>query len=976
MKAPLRVAWVLAAGIALAAPGGAARAVVPDSLPAARSLVRQSRYLEAQALARRCLEREEKSAEDDPARLADALDVIAESMRRGGRGRDPEAREVCERALRLREGAARPDSAAIAGSLHNLASLLYVTGAYAEARPLLEQSLALRERVLGPDHPDVAMSLLYLGSLVSDMGDESGARALLERAVAIQERTLPADDPDRALGLQRLAGLLYKLGDWSAARPLYEESLAIRERALGPDDPQVAIGLHNLATLVAEQDEPLLARTLYERALAIRERHAEESPLLLASTLSNLGNLLHEAGEDERARPMLERALAIISDLRGPDHPEVAWTLRGLALMDESAGRLASADTLHARALAIREKGLGPNHPDVAQSLVDLARLRARSSPGWALDAALRAESIGRDHLLVTARTLAEREALRYAAVRATGLDVAMSIAAEGAPDARATARVWDAVIRSRALVLDEIASRSADALNDPDPGVAAAAEAFVAARGRLASLLVRGALGDAPSENPAEIAGARDAMEQAERALAERNESFRLARARSRIGLEEVAAALPQGSALVAYVRYYSLRAAGAPSAAGWTASYAAFILGAPGASPLPIPLGPAARIDSLVARWSAEASHGALDPGRTPRESEEACRAAGEALRSVLWDPISRLVRGADLLLVVPDGSCHLVSFAALPSEPGHYLIEEGPLFHYLSTERDVAPSSRDGAERRRPSRRRRTRLRCASRSRAGRYRHAPAAPHAALLRGFEGIRFDPLPDAAREAEEVFALWSRAEATRATAPAGGPAAKAKSSSCVVGARADEGTFKSRAPGRRVLHLATHGFFLTGTEAGRGSAVALRGVGGLSTGPPPEPPPGTGEEALQLSGLALAGANRRATAASGRDDGVLTSEEISTIDLSGVEWAVLSGCETGAGRDPGERGRARPAPRLSSRRRQHGHHEPVARRGRGRAGMDEGLVRGTLHPRAFDRRSHPGRLDRPPDGPSAWTTT
>jgi CHAT domain-containing protein len=52
----------------------------------------------------------------------------------------------------------------------------------------------------------------------------------------------------------------------------------------------------------------------------------------------------------------------------------------------------------------------------------------------------------------------------------------------------------------------------------------------------------------------------------------------------------------------------------------------------------------------------------------------------------------------------------------------------------------------------------------------------------------------------------------------------------------------------------------------------------------------------------LLLSGLALAGANRRATSASGDADGILTAEEIAGLDLSGVEWAVLSACDTGVG--------------------------------------------------------------------------
>ncbi len=47
---------------------------------------------------------------------------------------------------------------------------------------------------------------------------------------------------------------------------------------------------------------------------------------------------------------------------------------------------------------------------------------------------------------------------------------------------------------------------------------------------------------------------------------------------------------------------------------------------------------------------------------------------------------------------------------------------------------------------------------------------------------------------------------------------------------------------------------------------------------------------------------LILAGANRRDGVPPGQEDGVLTGEEVASLDLTGVEWAVLSGCNTGSG--------------------------------------------------------------------------
>lgn len=98
------------------------------------------------------------------------------------------------------------------------------------------------------------------------------------------------------------------------------------------------------------------------------------------------------------------------------------------------------------------------------------------------------------------------------------------------------------------------------------------------------------------------------------------------------------------------------------------------------------------------------------------------------------------------------------------------------------------------------------------------------------------------------------------------------------------TGAQAQEGTVKAvQRP--RVLHLATHGFFLSEQPSFPGSANNFW------------------EDPMLRSGLFLAGANRtlEGKPPSG-EDGILTSSEAADLDLSGTELVVLSACETGLG--------------------------------------------------------------------------
>ena len=155
----------------------------------------------------------------------------------------------------------------------------------------------------------------------------------------------------------------------------------------------------------------------------------------------------------------------------------------------------------------------------------------------------------------------------------------------------------------------------------------------------------------------------------------------------------------------------------------------------------------------------------------------------------------------------------------------------------------------------------------------------------------KSFDSIRFAPLPASIREIQDVVTVFA---ADRHD----GEDSSLFSVFELSGDRATEAAFKAMAPGRRILHVATHGFFLDSRCTS--SSDRLRGLGGLSSDKPARTnKAGAG---LFLPGLALAGANHRNEATGEQDDGIVTAEEISAMDLSKVEWAVLSACDTGLG--------------------------------------------------------------------------
>src|SRR5262249_18863811 len=111
-----------------------------------------------------------------------------------------------------------------------------------------------------------------------------------------------------------------------------------------------------------------------------------------------------------------------------------------------------------------------------------------------------------------------------------------------------------------------------------------------------------------------------------------------------------------------------------------------------------------------------------------------------------------------------------------------------------------------------------------------------------------------------------------------------------------------------------RVLHLATHGFFLPEVELGKQTNSLLQPIGlGKETNPlqqqPGEIPKRKLENPMYRSGLAFAGAKRTFKAWGGEgevppveNDGIVTAEEVGGLKLNGTWLVVLSACETGAG--------------------------------------------------------------------------
>jgi CHAT domain-containing protein len=206
---------------------------------------------------------------------------------------------------------------------------------------------------------------------------------------------------------------------------------------------------------------------------------------------------------------------------------------------------------------------------------------------------------------------------------------------------------------------------------------------------------------------------------------------------------------------------------------------------------------------------------------------------------------------------VLIVPAGAIHLVNFSALPLRGAGFVAEADVLIHYLSSERELVtggPGRAAGSDV--------LVVGGAAFETPGEAVDAASLP-ADACNPLARLDVPALPGSLREARRVASIFRAAPGTPR------PVTE------LTQAAATKAAFKEQAPGKAVVHVATHGFFVADECSSGQSDVA---------------------SPLRLSGLAFAAGSLDP------GDAILLAEEVAALDLRAAQWVVLSGCDTGIG--------------------------------------------------------------------------
>ncbi|HVP58428.1 MAG TPA: tetratricopeptide repeat protein [bacterium] len=784
---------------------------------------------------------------------------------------------------------------------------------HAEAEPYYKQALEIRRVALSADDPDFSDALMRLGNLYKQLARYSEAEGLFAEAVAVRKKALDPTDQDIAQSLDHVAEICMRQGRYAEAEKPYAEALEIRKAGLGPNHPDVGASYHYLGNVCMALGRYNEAESYYRRGLRLREKLGQNHPDV-ATSLTDVAMVDERNLNFKEAEKLIRRALNIREKTLGESHPGVpnpgvAMSLEDLADLSVREGKYAEAELLYAKAISVWEQSMGPDHPAVASALEGVSRLYRLDGNGQlAIESAKRAATMRYENLAQNAESLTEEEALVYAqfmrqsvgnyltclldagAMRRTGQVTSraqVGPASAGQVGQPQLAEAADLILRTKGQVFDEIFERQQRVVLSADPAIQSLAASVTSARSRLAGLLFEGASQDTTSYR-VRVDSLRQRLAGMETELAQRSADVARAQVYKNISTSRVAADLPKGATLVEFVRFDYV-----PAVSDTTIPhYLAVALGSDD-KPVIVDLGEAAKIDALVAQYQGHMNEieSAIEDGRMAaptQASEDAYKPIAAALYVAVWRPIEPYTNPGGLVLVAPDGPLNRIAFAALSDETGKYVIEGRPI-HYLASGRDLVrledhPKPGVGLlalgdpDYSAPVAMRLEKIGPPVGPTQGSRVQLAAITRNARSACAGELNLPPvesLSGTRDEIERVASAWAKYML--------GPEA------VYFGAGASEERFKADAPGKRVIHLATHGFFFGDScrpPAGAGPEVV-------------------GENPLLLSGLLLAGANLRGAGseAPGADDGILTAYEISSMNLEGTQMVVLSACGTGLGK-------------------------------------------------------------------------
>jgi CHAT domain-containing protein/tetratricopeptide (TPR) repeat protein len=831
-----------------------------------------------------------------------SLDHLAQAYTNEGKFTDAE--QTYAKAYASEQKSTSPDQATIALIEEDMGSLFRDEGKYPQAESLMLQALANRAKVLGPNHPDVAAVLTSLGRLYDHEFRYSDSERAFRQALAIDLKSLGEQNMQTLATMISLANLYASHGQTSQAEQLFVSAVPLYVKVLGDSNKEVGDAFSDAGELMLTEKKLDGAAKMFNTAGQIYAHAEGAGSPDVAKCLDRLGSIAEDLGKHDDAESLHKRALAIFERADGPDSPALTPALEGLGRIYKNQHRFAEAEPMYQQQLKIDKAHLKPNDPGLRTDEEDMAALYfAWDKPAQAAPYFQTYLGELEEEFRANAATMSERDRILYFSTQQWAFPIFFSFVTkyhEQMPEL--TGQMYDALLEEKGLIAASAASMRAAVEASGDPQALAMLDKLASDRAQVAAL-VGSKVGD-PANYRAQLDQVATEANTLEQALMKRSAALSQQKAQNAATWRDVQKALRPGESAVEFTKFSNYNGLGLTG----DFLYVALVVTPDCKQPIFVNLGTAKDLEAAPMLAYRD------DVGQTRGFAEaEAPAVAGEqggvgntrAAYAAFWKPLEPALGGAKRVYVSPDGVLNTIPIGLMADGDGKLLMEKIQL-RILNSTKDLLASARvtqsrsalvvgnpkfdlttaqqktviaqlragatgTGAQQSAPA----SGQNPASVTHAS---NAGAAQFASRGGDLKGEDLNPLPGTQVEVDTVDKLL-KAAGWQATEYTGELAVK-------------DAVTLAHAP--RVVHIATHGFFLsdeelTETAEARGEKANVN------------------EDPMLRAGLFFAGADRvrqGAAPEAGVDDGVLTAYEASQLNLEGTELVVLSACETGLGKE------------------------------------------------------------------------
>ncbi len=770
-----------------------------------------------------------------------------------------------------------------AESISNLAHLYTYTGEFLKAENLFKQAIQIDKIALSPNHPNYATDLNNLGLLYEKMGQFAKAENCLKQANDILNKLQEAEM--YASSLNNLGGIYQHLGQYTKAENYYQQALEITKKIVGENSSDYASSLNNLATIYFMQKEYQKSIPITEKAVEILKKTLGENHPKYLTSLNNLGFLNYNGKRLQQAETIFKTVLEKRKQLLGEKHIDVAESLNNLGLLYSDIEKYKEAEECFKGEKNIYATVSGKQHPDYILSLNNLGYLNLETK-NYSQSASyfLEANALSRQGWLKIYNVLSEKEKQNYINNN-LGLNTSNnnllyqssvklpSVSADG----------FDLQLLLKSLSLSSTKNMIDAIRKSNDKKIQQQFSQWQTNKATLAKQYSQPV--DKRIQNLQLIEAEAELLE---KELNNKSSQFKNQQQALDINVNKVWKKLLQNEAAVEFVSFRVLHK--------WLTDsiiYAAYILSKKDSVPVFVPLFEEKQLQKLIdsAKKVSPEMANVFYRGLTPDEETATTAGLGKDLYKLIWQPLEPYLKDVKKINYSPAGKLYGIAFDALLADSNKVLADKYKLQQYTST-RQVALRETE-KQNSKPSsivlfgdaNFTMDSLQLVKQKKGNEnYSTSIYIPQNRSARG--GV-WNELPGTAEEVKKINDLFAKNKIT------------SKSFTQITATEENLKALSGNSP--QILHIATHGFFLSEPDKKR-KEYHFNNENTYTLADDP----------LLRSGLILSGGNYAwsgKTPIDGVEDGIATAYEISQLNLSNTELVVLSACETALGDVKGSEG-------------------------------------------------------------------